>query len=127
MLLDGQVGLDATIRSATGSSMGDSKVVESMLAAAFPGIRLKRSTYFRRQTFWEALGNYFPGAVERALNRSGVAGHFGDFEGEDFSAQFSFPVGDVQQVDVVLYPRTNRAGPKLEELARAHGWSIKYR
>lgn len=106
--------------------MGDSKVVESTLTVAFPGIRLKRSTYFRRQTLWEALVNFFPGGLKRALNRSGVAGHFGDFEGEDFSALFSFPVGDVRQIDVVLYPRTDKAGPKLDELVSAHGWSIKY-
>jgi hypothetical protein len=121
------MGVDATIRAGNGQSMGDSKAVESALAAALPGMRLKRSTYFRRQTFWEALGNYFPGALERVLNRSGVAGHFGDFEGEDFSAQFFFPVGEVRQVDVLIYPRTPKAGPKFEELTRANGWSIKYR
>ena len=118
--------MDATIRAADGQAMGDSRAVESVLATVFPGIRLKRSTYFRRQTIWEALGNYFPGALERLLNRPGVAGHFGDFEGDDFSAQFSFPVGDVRQVDVILYGTTVNARPRFEELARLKGWTVKY-
>jgi hypothetical protein len=106
--------------------MGDSQEVERVLATVFSGIRLKRATYFHRQSIWEAIGNYFPGALERLRSRPGVAGHFGDFEGDGFSAQFSFPVGDVRQVDVELYGRTVNARAKFEELNRLKGWVVKY-
>jgi len=106
--------------------MGDSKDVEHVLATVFADIRLKRSTYLRRQNIWEAIGNYFPGALERILSKAGVAGHFGDFEGDDFSALFSFPVGDVRQVDVELYGNTVNARSKFEKLAQVKGWITKY-
>ena len=115
------MGLGATIRAPNRQSMGDSQEVERVLVTVFPGIRLKRATYLRRQNVWEAIGNYFPGALQRLLSRPGVAGHSGDFEGEDFSALFSFPVGDVRQIDVELYGRMVNARLKFEELTRLKG------
>jgi hypothetical protein len=120
------MGLDATIRAPNRQSLGESQEVERVLAAVFPGIRLKRATYLRRQNVWEAIGNYFPGALQRLLNRPGVAGHSGDFEGDGFSALFSFPVGDVRQIDVELYGRTVNARAKFDELTRLKGWEIGY-
>ena len=106
--------------------MGDSQEVERVLAAVFPGIRLKRSTYLRKQNIWEAIGNYLPGGLERVLSRPGVAGYSGDFEGDGFSALFSFPIGEVRQVDVELYGRTENTRSKFEELSRLKGWVVKY-
>jgi hypothetical protein len=120
------MGLDATIRHVDRKPMGESGEVQSVLVAVFPGVRFGSERYHRKQTFLAALLNLLPGVAQRRLREEGMQGYCGDYEGEGFSAQFKFPAGQVQQIDVDLYGDTDKVNPKFEQLRDLKGWEATY-
>jgi hypothetical protein len=120
------VGLDAQIRSANRQSMGTSDEVQAALASAFPGIRFISETYHQRQTLFEAVLNFLPGGINRAMSKPGTKGYYGDYKGNGFSADFRFAAGEVRQIDVELYGDTANANLGFARLQELKGWATKY-
>ena len=102
--------------------MGTSDEVQSALSAAFPGIRFVPETYRRRQTLFEALLNFLPGGINRAMNKPGTTGYYGGYKGNGLSADFRFAAGEVHQIDVELYGDTAKANPGFARLLELKGW-----
>jgi hypothetical protein len=117
------MGLDATIKRIDGQPLGSVESVQHALAIAFPGIVLGRLPSGADKIRAAAQqGIEFPDILRRHLEAA-PARHGGDYEGPDFSAQFSLGSSDlVQQVDVVLYGTTAASEPMFELLEQQYGW-----
>jgi hypothetical protein len=120
------LGVDATLRAPDRKPLGNSENIQRALVQAFPGVRFTYHTYYRKQTFLEALTNLLPGAIERALNRQGVKGCYGDFEAEGSTAQFSFALEQPTQIDVQLYGSGTVFNPRFSQLTDLTGWKLTY-
>jgi hypothetical protein len=120
------MGLDAQIRSRGRKPLGTSDEVKAALSTAFPGIRFISETYRRRQTPLEALLNFLPGGTNRAMNKPGTKGYYGDYKGNGFSGDFRFAAGEVHQIDVELYGDTGNANAAFARLHELKGWVTKY-
>ena len=117
------MGLDATIKRADGEPLGPVAEVQQALAAAFPGIVLGRlpSGADKIQAAAER-GLVFPDIIRQHLESAPVQ-YGGEYQGTDFSAQFSLGAAEVvQQVDVVLCGTTVASEPMFDALERRYGW-----
>jgi hypothetical protein len=121
------MGLDATIKRADGEPLGPVAEVQQVLATAFPGIVLGRlpSGAEKIQAAAER-GVVFPDILRQHLE-SAPAQYSGEYEGANFSAQFSLGAAEVvQHVDLVLYGTTVASEPMFEVLERRYGWVTTY-
>jgi hypothetical protein len=117
------MGLDGTIKRTDGQTLGSVESVQHALTVAFPGIVLGRLPSGADKIRAAAeQGIEFPDILRRHLEAS-PARHGGDYEGPDFSAQFSLGSADVvKHVDVVLYGTTTASEPMFQLLEEQYGW-----
>jgi hypothetical protein len=117
------MGLDGTIKRLDGEPLGELVEVKDALAIAFPGIvfGLLPSGVDKIRLAAER-GIAFPESLREQLERI-PARNGGDYEGPDFSAQFSLGTSKiVQQIDVILYGNTVASGPMFAVLEERFGW-----
>jgi hypothetical protein len=117
------MGLDGTIKRDDGQPLGDIETVQSALALAFPGVQLGMLPSGPDKIRAAAeKGIQFPEILRKHLE-SAPATYGGEYEGPDFSAQFSLGSSrNVEQADLALYGNTTAAEPMLEVLKKKYGW-----
>jgi hypothetical protein len=117
------MGLDGTIKRPDGQPLGPVADVKRALSAAFPGITFGRLPSGADKIHAAAeLGIVFPDVIRQHFESS-PAMYGGDYEGPDFSAQFSLGSSEsVQDVDFVLYGNTVASETMFALLRERHGW-----
>lgn len=106
------MGLDGTIKRPNGEPLGMLADVQGALVVVFPGIVLGRlPSGVDKIRLAEEMGIAFPEFLREQL-KALPAQNGGDYEGPDFSAQFSLGNSEiVQQIDVILYGNTVASVP----------------
>lgn len=121
------MGLDATIKRADGKPLGTVAEVEKILAVAFPGVVFDRlPSGAEKIQAAKQKGIEFPEILRKHFEAA-PAQHGAEFNGPDFSAQFSLGPSDVvQEIDVTLRGKTTASERNLAVLEKRFGWITTY-
>jgi len=121
------MGLDTTIKSRDGLPLGNAETVKSAIAAAFPGVKFGvLPSGVEKIRVMAERGIEFPEVI-RAHLESQPAELGGDFQNDQFSAEFFLGSTEpIEHVDAVLRGQTVASEPFLEKLMAMTGWQITH-